>query len=1174
MQCTRPLFTGVLFVLFAIHFLTIGDVGIHISDSDLVFANGPSQIFQKELVLGVFGVLPAIIFIVNAMVRDTERKTVELFFTTPVGKAPWLFGRLAGGALCALFAGIAGLLGTLIGSFMPWIEPARLAPFDLAPYLASFTTLVLPNLIAFCAISGSVAALTRSQAWTFSVALVLIVAELVLFNLNATGGMPTWFSLLDPMGGLAIGNTTRYWTISELNTQMPVTTALIANRLVWIVVGLAALLLASSRFRMELPRRRPTFRFLRFSRRTSGPTPVAAPVHVTPAFGPRGSLAQFTSQLRMDLRAVLLTRLFALVLLFTVVSTASEASRIRAALGDLPVYPTTGLMLGLFREGLLQFVVMILVYFSAVLAFRERDHGLHEITGATPHGDWLLLGSKTLTLCVAIVAMQLASAATSIGLQLMAGYYDLELGVYAQGLFIYSGFSFYMLCVLAIVVQALSPGKWSGMVLVLSLLMALFSLEALGLEHVLYGFRIPFVVYSDMNGFDQARNETFSLIGYWGLFCVLLLIVGRLAYPRGTTRRFAERLREARLRLTRGVALAIVATGTLFAATGAWIFWNTNLLNRYETAASRMAARAEYERSYGSWKNRPTPGLSDISIEVDLYPDERRLESRGTATLTNRKDVSIDDILVTTDPRLHVRSLALDGAVLVHDDAALGAHTFHLQQPLPPRGTLRMEWSATRQNRGFVNSGPDNEIVANGTYVTLATIAPRPAYDEDREITDPGDRRRTGLPPAARLPALGDPAWLNTLGSGLDGRTNVHIVFSTSADQTAVASGALVREWQQNGRRYFEYRMERPVWPGLGFLSARYTTAHAEWDDVSIDVYHDAKHAWNVPVMLDTAKQGLAYFSREFAPYPLHSFRMVEYPRYRTAAQALPGMVAYSESAGFLTDLRGWASLDYTTIHELAHHWWGGYAYGAKMQGRQMLNETLAQYSTLMLFKQQDDPQWLRRVLADLHRNYLDGRSREAVAEQPLMYTENQGNISYNKGALVMFALQERIGADRVHEALRSYLRKFGMKEAPFPTSRDLVNEFRAVAGPEHQQLITDLFERITLYDVAVTRGDVKPVEAGYEVTVDITARQLEADGRGAERDVPLDASFDLVLFPRASKDVVSQTPLVQERVRLQTGKQSRVVHVPTRPGAVGIDPFHVMIDRKPDDNVLVLAQP
>ena len=42
-------------------------------------------------------------------------------------------------------------------------------------------------------------------------------------------------------------------------------------------------------------------------------------------------------------------------------------------------------------------------------------------------------------------------------------------------------------------------------------------------------------------------------------------------------------------------------------------------------------------------------------------------------------------------------------------------------------------------------------------------------------------------------------------------------------------------------------------------------------------------------------------------------------------------------------------------------------------------------------------------------------------------------------------------------------IKQYAFKSAPYPTSVDLVKALRAEAGPENQQLITDLFERITL---------------------------------------------------------------------------------------------------------------
>ncbi|MGE3958638.1 MAG: M1 family aminopeptidase [Vicinamibacterales bacterium] len=1172
LQCRSVLFAGVLALFFLIHALTIAQTGIHLTDNGQIQFNSPYLVFQTQLVLGLFGLLPALIFVVQSIVRDYERTTLELIYTTPVGRVPWLLGRFWGGALCALAAAVAGLLGSMAGTALPWVDPARVAPFAPATYLAAFGALTLPNTLVFCALAFAVAARTRSQAWTFAVALTVVVGEVILNNATAESAGPAWLSLTDPLGGLPLREVSRYWTVAELNSRLPVSPTLLLNRGLWLAVGAGALGATLAGTRLALADRRPAI-MRRRGTRAADPRPVAPTAPDAPRAGFATVVTALLSQWRTDLRAVITTPLFGLVALFTVVDTVSEFQSNRDLLIGLPLHPLTGLMLDFFRLGLFQFVLLILVYYSATLVFREHEHGLAEIVGATPCPDWVLPVSKTLTLMVAVSLVLATSMATSIVLQLAAGHTNLELSVYLQGLFAYNGTYFFMLCVLAVAVQACSPGKWTGMMLLAAVLIGLLSLEELGFEHVLYGFRIPRVVYSDMNGFGHYQAPALWLIAYWAPVCVLLLVAASLLFPRGPLHPLAERVARARARLTPGLVRLGLAMALAWAVIGGWIFWNTNVLNTYETARSRRDTQAAYERQYGAWKHKDSPALSAISVQVELYPEDRRLDATGEATLINRKAGPIAEIVLSTDPRLRIDRLQVERGQPVGEDARLGVRTMRLEPPLQPGEQIRMQWQGGITNRGFPNSAPPGDIVVNGTFVDLSNVMPLPAYDVEREITDPGERRAAGLPDAPPLPRLGDPAWLNSLGMGVDGRTDIRIVFGTSADQTAVAPGVLTRSWEREGRRYFEYVMERPVWPQAALASARYAVARDSWNNVSLEVYHHPTHAWNVPVMLDTAKKALAYFSREYAPYPLSHFRVMEYPRYRTAARAFAGGVAYSESAGFLTDLRTWAPLDYTTIHELAHQWWGGLVYGARMQGRQVLNETMAQYSTFMIFREYEDPQWLHRIMAATLDNYLRLRSADPSPEQPLMFTEDQGNISYNKGALVMFALQDLLGPERMHLALRHFLATFAFKGPPFPTSRDLVAEIRAVAGPEHQALITDLFERIVLYDVKVEDAEVRPAGSGFEVTLRVAARKFESTGAGVETERPLEAPFVVAAFAGHDRDLVAQAPLVQERHTLRSGTQVITLRTSRRPGVVAVDPFHLMIDRTPSDNVHVIPE-
>ena len=692
----------------------------------------------------------------------------------------------------------------------------------------------------------------------------------------------------------------------------------------------------------------------------------------------------------------------------------------------------------------------------------------------------------------------------------------------------------------------------------------LLSFSSTGFEHLLYGFRIPSVVHSDMNGFGHFRLPTYTLIAYWSAFCVLLLVVGHLLFPRGHYASLRERLHDARTRITPPVMRVAAVATAAFLGVGSFIFYNTNVLNEYTTNYETQAQKARYELDYGQYRDAPAPSITYPDMHLELYAAKRRLESRGTAKLLNTTSKVIGDFVLNVDPRDRIQELVVEGATLVRSDPAQGFHLFRPVASFDPGAALAVRWAFVRENRGFPNANPDNELVPNGTYLRRAAM-PVPGYCMDCELES--GRKRFGLPPAAGLPALGDPAHLDDLWPGLNVRSGFHVVIGTDADQTAVSAGELKRTWEANGRRYFEYGLDGPVWPGVSLLSARYAVTRDEWNGVKLEIYNDPKHAWNVPTMIETMKKAMAYYSREFGPYPLPYFRMAAYPRYKTNVQAGVGLIAYSEISGFMTDLRNGPGLDYGVLHELAHMWWGN-VYGARMQGRQVLNEGLAQYSTFMMLKEHADPEWVRRELANTHDGYLNGRKAGGPIENPVIRTDiNQEHLGYGKSALAMFALQELIGADKVNGALRAYYARFVDMKPPFPTTLDLVHELRAVAGPEHQEFITNYFERIVLYDAGISSASVKRVDTGYEVTVDIDAHQFDADGVGNETEVPLDTWFQVAVFPHSDKPMLEQQPLYLQQHRLHGGMQRVTVFVAESPAAVSVDPYRLMIDRVRENN-------
>jgi ABC-2 type transport system permease protein len=1175
-QLRSPFFLGALLMFAAIHFMSITQTFIHIDNfSNQVAINSAYAILQIEQALFILGMLPIVAFVTTAVTRDFEHATASLLYVMPISPMTFALGRFLGALSLALLIGLAGLLGEMIGAFMPWLDQERIAPFSMLPWAYVFFVVILPSTLALCAIFFSVAALTRSFAMTFASAMAFFVGE-VLLNLYAKPENGAWGALADPSARLTVAVETGYWTVAELNTNIPLG-LLLRNRLLWLTVALLALLLTLWRFRLDLAQRAP-FRFKRRSRSAATAQrtrrPAIREITPVPSFSPRASFAQFVSQLKMDLSCVFKSPLIYIILALYVTQMIGEFQN-NVGLLNTPLYPLTSQMLPFLRHGMLGNILLVGLWYSAELIHRERASGIGEIINASPFPDWLMILSKTAAMCLVVNALMLVAVGALMALQTAAGYTHFEMGLYLQSAFIYNGIYYCMLCVLAVVIQAISPNKWLGMLLVLGVYITLLSLEPSGFDHVLYSFSIPDAVYSDMNGFGHFVKPVFSLIAYWGAFCVLLLIAGHLLYPRGNYSSARERLRDARARLGAEVKGAASLAAIAFIGIGGWIFYNTNILNEYLTPNEQLQRKVDYERAYGRYDNAPAPSYDGINMAIDIFPAERRMESRGSATLGNHKKAPISEFVVSVSPALRVDQLAVENTTLAQSDPAQGFYLFRLNAPLAPGATVKMTWNATRRNEGFVAANPDNDLVANGAYLDTWGVMPIPGYDGGRRLTDNALRRKYGLPPAPRTPKLGDPAYADRLAYGVDSRTEFEVVLSTSADQIAVAPGALQKEWRQEGRRYFHYKAEKPILPNLSFCSARYAIARDRWKDVALEIYYDPKHPFNIAAMMETAKRGLEMYSTEFAPYQYSYLRILEFPSYRSGGKGKfhSGTVPLSEAVGFVNDLREWENADYGVLHELAHMWWGERITGAQIQGRWMLTENMADYSALMLFKEYYPPVLANRIVRGMLESYLKRRSSEDEAEAPVMYTERQGYLRA-KGLHVMYALQDIIGKEKVYQALRNFLKDYSFQTAPCPTSRDLVNALRAEAGPEYQQLITDLFERIVLYDLQVDAASAREIYGGYEVTIEVTAKQFAADGRGKETEEPLDTWFDVAVFAETDKPLESMTPLYIEKHRLRSGKRMLTVRTTERPGIVALDPFHKMIERSAGNNSLKIAAP
>ena len=171
-----------------------------------------------------------------------------------------------------------------------------------------------------------------------------------------------------------------------------------------------------------------------------------------------------------------------------------------------------------------------------------------------------------------------------------------------------------------------------------------------------------------------------------------------------------------------------------------------------------------------------------------------------------------------------------------------------------------------------------------------------------------------------------------------------------------------------------------------------------------------------------------------------------------------------------------------------------------------------------------------------------------------------------------MYALKDYMGEDAVNRALANLIQETAYRYDPYPTSRDLLRNLRAQATTDAQQsLITDLFEKITLWDLKVEEAMVSERADGrFDVTMTVVATKFEADGQGQQTEVPLDMPIDIGIFTKNPDKVTEgdEHVLLFEKQRIRSGTSTLTFVVDDMPSHVGIDPYNKLIDRNSDDNL------
>lgn len=1017
---------------------------------------------------GIFMMITSMIMGVPVL-RDFEYKMSALLFVNKISKFDYLFGRFLGSFFVLVLIFTALPIGMMAGEFLPWRDPDKLLPFQTWAYVYPFLTTVLPILF----FSSSL--FFVSGAWSKNL-IIVYTQGLVFFIIFIFSGKiedPFIANLIEPFGTNAIEKIIKSWSIDECNSRLvPLQDIVLYHRIFWTIIGICILGIGYYFFDFKTIRSGASKKQTSIKQTNSTINHQFTTIPKTEInLNFKTQVIQLLTNSWFYFRLIIKSISFWVILICSAVIIFINSINL-GTIYDVNSYPSTFLIVEELQETSLAFFLIVLVFYSGDLIWKERTIGFNLIYDTLPINDFIILASKFLGLTLVYATLLTCLIFSGIIFQITEGYYQFDLPVYLTGFFLeffpflitYSFASFF--------IQTIVNSKYLGHLLVLIFFISTIAISLFDIGHPLTQFGSGSLgKYSEMNGFGHFLKTYLWLKAYWFSFAALLFLVTVFFAIRGMETSWKFRLTLSRQRLNKPFLYTGFYSLLIFISIGSYIFYNTNIKNEYWSQADKTSFRANYEKTLKHFQKKPQPKLTDVFLDLKLFPSIRDYHLDATYTMTNPHPTPLTQIHIQKwiDSQLHLDSIHFNKSTTIDSSFQnFDYYIFSLNNPLAPNDTIQLTFTQRYTTTGFSIGSKNPRIVYNGTFLDNQHF-PALGYNDDIELEDETDRKQFGLPA------------LNNTSKTYQGVDDYEVMFeakiSTDSNQIAIAPGYLIKDSLVKNRRHFHYKMEEPMMHLYSINSARYQKQTDFWvqdinqknSPIPLEIYYQKGHEYNLDRMMKSMKHSLSYFSKHFSPYQYQALRIVEFPRYKEFAQSFPLMIPFSEAIGFNLNIDDQTEVDipyFVTAHEVAHQWWGHQVTASKTPGWSFIIESLAQYSALMVLKENYPIEKVELFLKTEMDNYIKKRMTDPNHECPLHKVTDQDYVYYSKGGLALYTLQSHISEEKVNQALADFISDWNVtdricKEDRYPVADDLLDYFRAVTPESQQDLIYELFETV-----------------------------------------------------------------------------------------------------------------
>lgn len=1150
--------------------------------SALVFANSAHAISQTLLFIAPNIIFVTCILASATVLRDSQYKMEPLIFTTPIDKFKYLASRYFSIAIATCAILFMALIGMMITPL--FLDAELVGPFQLNYYISNYLLFIVPSVFLCTSIVFAAAMLSKSMITVFVSGIVLYVIYIVgsIFGnspLMATSSVLSegygFASLIEPYGLIAFAEQSAYWSAEQRNTFMPsLTGVLLFNRILWLAISLSLFVFTYRvfSFRAESKVKEKN----KVQEQSLAPESENKRFSLYTTLKPVIDFNQINWSViwsKFNIEYVTATRgkVFIVLLITTIAFTLGNLVN---SVFDGPIaggqafLPQTALILGWLQEPLAKIGMLVVIFFTVELYWNERLVKIAPLIDCTPTQNFTFYIAKLAAVLAIGFTLILVSIISAIVFQLSQGYFNIQPQQYLL-LFYYSGVPMLLAALLTLFLQRFAKVKAIGLLLGVGVFVLNGVAKGMLIDHPLTVFAYqPYFMFSDMADTIYHAQAVHWYNIYWLSLTGILGVVTVKYWQRGST--------IAAENLTQKTRVLLVSLMVVCITSASYIFYEKNVFNTFMSEKQQIALMADYEKQYQSYKGKSQPTIVDIKLAMDIFPEKRSYQLRGSYIIENQSEQPISEVLVSVLRQSHVKyQVALDGAELNQHDLPHQTMLFTFAEPLAPKDKTSVEFSLTATHNAFGELDGEHYVTEGGSYIEVEDVIPQFGFNETYVLTDAEHRKEHDLPKLTLT--------MPEKHMHVEARDKLMFdaVISTTIPQTVVTVGTHKKTWQNQGRQFFHYQSDEPIQAQLAVVSAEFATESKTHNGVELTVYHAPEHHQDNDMILTALTQSMDYFAEHYMPYKGKQYAVVEIP-YFSAMQSFgssqPGMYVGVENRMFNLDSRQVNIAEFNPqlrgiSHEFAHQYWGDYLEPHYIAGAPMVTETLAKYTELVMLNDIYGETAAFDLVNQSLDFYLKVRPYMNDIEQPLYTMGYDSHLFYGKGQHSMYALLDILGEDKINQALKQLLTDKGY---PYKaTTLDVLAALNQQATNEQAKQIDDLFKRVVFHNFklheAKSHRASEEANSKFITTIDVSTLKFELDSKtNDEHQTPIDEYIELALYdgyPRYD----DSNALIIEKVKFNKDRSEVTLYSNKQPTHVQIDPKLRRIDRNLSDNVIAI---